>query len=43
MIDYILVSPGMVDEYIEGSIQILHNKTAVLASDHFPVKAAFGF
>ncbi len=40
-IDYILLSPGLKNEYIEKSARIRDDATARKASDHFPVEASF--
>lgn len=40
-IDYLLMSDGMRDAYVEGSARIVHDPEAEKASDHLPVVAKF--
>jgi endonuclease/exonuclease/phosphatase family metal-dependent hydrolase len=40
-LDYILVSPGMKEDLVTGSVQIPHTQIFKDASDHYPVSARF--
>jgi endonuclease/exonuclease/phosphatase family metal-dependent hydrolase len=40
-LDYILVAPGLKDDYTGGSVSIDHSKVMQDTSDHYPVKASF--
>jgi endonuclease/exonuclease/phosphatase family metal-dependent hydrolase len=40
-LDYILVSPGLKDDYTSGSVSIDHTTVMQDVSDHYPVKASF--
>jgi endonuclease/exonuclease/phosphatase family metal-dependent hydrolase len=41
MIDFILMSPAMGEEYVKGSYRIHHGSVETLGSDHNPVSARF--
>ena len=41
MIDFVLMSPAMMTDYIEGSYRILPGTVSTSGSDHNPVKARF--